>query len=68
MKHTAKSIWLRLDTQLSLRVARDDLNYFAELPPDALEGRTLVARGWLNRRHGRWQMRIRHPAALELSD
>lgn len=68
VKHTAKSIWLTLDTPLALRIAREDSRYFATLAPESLAGRAVVARGWLTRRHGRWQMRIRHPAALELRD
>lgn len=66
-----KSIWLNLDGPVAVRIAREDLHWFggaAEL--QALQGRTVVVRGWLrphNYNNG-VMLRVRHPAALQVLD
>lgn len=56
--------WLELDG-LTLRLAKDDLAYFDELDPHALDGRRLRARGWIYRVRGEARMNLRHPTAVE---
>lgn len=63
-----KSIWLTLEGDVALRIARDDLHYFTT-PPTQLRGRTLTVRGWPHADiRGRLVVRVRHPAALEITD
>ncbi len=61
-----KSVWLNLDRQLALRIARDDMAYFTAYRPDELRGRTVIARGWLSRYKDQAVLRIRHPVALQV--
>lgn len=63
--HSAKSVWLNLEGGVALRIARNDLNYFADLPLERLENQVIVARGWIYAGKRGPTMRIRHPAALE---
>ncbi|NIP72111.1 MAG: hypothetical protein GWO16_03350 [Gammaproteobacteria bacterium] len=64
--NSLRSVWLELEGGLSLRIDRQDLEYF-DLPWLArLKGRSITARGWLYRYRGRPRMRIHHPAVLEL--
>ncbi len=65
VRHSAKSVWLNLEGGVALRIARDDLNYFAALPLERLENQMIVARGWIYPGRRGPVMRIRHPAALE---
>ncbi len=62
----AKSIWLHLTGPLALRIDREDLPYFDSFRPDMLQGRTVVARGWLYTQKDGLRMQVRHPAALEV--
>ena len=63
-----KSVWLNLNERVALRVARQDMAYFTEYKPEALQGRKIVARGWLSRYQDQQVMRLRHPSALEFVD
>lgn len=59
------NLWLKLSSELSLFIRKSDRAYFQEPDPAVWVGRDVVARGWLRRHRGRWQMTIRHPVALE---
>ncbi|MDP1708605.1 MAG: thermonuclease family protein [Gammaproteobacteria bacterium] len=62
------SVWLALEGNVALRIARDDLHYFST-PPEQWRGRTLTVRGWPHAdTTGRLVIRVRHPAALEIAD
>lgn len=61
-----RSIWLNLAGPLAVRIDREDLPYFQTFRPDALRGRTVIARGWLYEEKGELRMQVRHPAALEV--
>lgn len=61
-----KSIWLHLTGPLALRIDRKDLPYFDAYRPDMLQGKTVIARGWLHAHKGGLRMQIRHPTALEV--
>ncbi len=63
--HSAKSVWLNLEGGVALRIARGDLNYFADLPLERLQGQVILARGWIYPGQRGPAMRIRHPVALE---
>ncbi len=63
-----KSVWLNLSQRVALRVARDDMAYFTHYRPEQLQGRTVIARGWLSRYKDQQIIRVRHPASLELLD
>ena len=63
---TAKSVWLNLNGNVSLRIDRRDFLYFRNFDFDDLGGRRLVARGWLYQYKGRTQMAVRHPDSLEI--
>lgn len=56
--------WLELDG-LTLRLAKEDLAYFDQLDPGALEGRRIRIRGWIYRVRGEARMNLRHPDAVE---
>lgn len=56
--------WLELDG-LTLRLDRDDLAYFDDLEPEALDGRRIRVRGWIYRVRGEARMNLRHPDSIE---
>jgi endonuclease YncB( thermonuclease family) len=63
---TPKSLTLTLDAVVEVFIAGADLRYFEDYDPGALSGRRVTVRGWVHPRHGRPQLRVRHPAALDL--
>ncbi|MFO7602940.1 MAG: thermonuclease family protein [Gammaproteobacteria bacterium] len=65
---TRKSLWLELSPQFSVRIAKEDMQYFSGQNPYNWQHRDIEVRGWLNYHKGRLQMRIRHPAAVRLID
>lgn len=60
------SVWLELVGPVALRISHQDRENFPDWNMGALVGRRVVARGWPVRREGKWRMRVRHPAALEI--
>ncbi|MEJ2345634.1 MAG: thermonuclease family protein [Gammaproteobacteria bacterium] len=65
---TGRSVWLDLAGGMALRIARPDLHYFPPGNWTMLKGKMVLARGWVHWYHGRPQMRIRHPAALQIEN
>lgn len=65
---TRKSLWLVLSPQFSIRIARDDLQYFDQRSPYHWVKQKIEVRGWVNFHQGRLQIRVRHPAAIRLID
>lgn len=65
---TRRSVWLNLEGGMSLRIAREDWQYFPDFPNQdwsQWQGRDIEARGWLYRRGDRWRLRIRHPQNIK---
>lgn len=60
------SIWLNLRGRLAIRIDRKELHRFPHGDFSNLEGRKLIARGWVYQRKDELRMRIRHPSNLEL--
>ncbi len=63
IKYTHKSVYLQLDGQFSIRISKDNLQYFGDL--DALKGRQIEARGWVRRYKQGFTMLIRHSSAIK---
>lgn len=66
IEHARRAVWLHLGKALVLRVAREDLPYLRPVDVDALLGKEVIARGWLDRRRdgpGLF-MELRHSSAL----
>lgn len=65
-KHT---LWLNLEGRVAVKIAEEDFRYFAIESWEALAGREIEVRGWLNPRDdGSRRLRLRHPAALVILD
>ncbi len=62
------SVWLNLTQRMALRIDKRDLDQFQAYSPRALKGKRLEARGMVRPWRGRLRMRIRHPAALSVTD
>lgn len=65
---TKKSLWLELSPHFSIRIAHDDLEYFKQHRPEHWEKKKIEVRGWVNSHKGRLNMRIKHPAAIQIID
>lgn len=63
---TAKSVWLNLSGNVSLRIDLRDWPNFKNFDYDGLQGQRVIARGWLYQYKGRMQMGVRHPDSLEI--
>jgi len=61
-----RSIWITLDGEFALRVAKKDLEYFESVNFDQYVGRKIIARGWVYPYRGKPVMQIRHPFSLQL--
>ncbi len=59
-------IWLRLSDKLALRIEKRDLKYFASATLERLTGKTVIAKGWMFPYRDELNLRLRHPAALEI--
>ena len=60
------AIWLNLENNMTIRIARDDLKYFDSFHLNHLEGKQLAVRGWLYFQNGEYRMRIRHPVDIDI--
>jgi len=66
LSRSRKSIWLKLDGSVDLRIARRDLPYFDRQNFARYVGQRVVARGWLHPYRDHTVLRIRYPFALQL--
>ncbi|GAB4255393.1 MAG: thermonuclease family protein [Methylomicrobium sp.] len=64
VKTTRKFVYLTLTDHVDLRLERSNLALFPS--PKSYVGKTLEARGWLNKSKTHFSMLIRHPSALKL--
>ncbi len=62
------SLWLNLTRRVAVRIDKADLELFRRYSPRTLGGQRVEARGFVQARRGRLQMRIRHPDALVVID
>ncbi|MFZ5492645.1 MAG: thermonuclease family protein [Pseudomonadota bacterium] len=60
-------VLLKLDQRVQLRIARADWSAFTPADHLAWRGRTVLARGKIQSRNGRPQLRLWHPSQIELS-
>lgn len=61
-----KSLWLNLNDHVAFRIDNDDLHHFDTAGLTHMEGRHVVARGWIYARKDKLVMRIKHPSAIQL--
>lgn len=69
-----KSLWLNFPRRAGegdregpvVRVARKDLAKFDDWQPELLQGKTIIARGWMYPYKKQQVMRVRHPANIEI--
>lgn len=64
VKHTRKSILIKLSERMAVRVAQDDMPLFATFDFTHLTGKNLEVRGYVHTYKDKLQMRIRHPADI----
>jgi endonuclease YncB( thermonuclease family) len=64
IKYTHKNVYLQLDGQFSIRISKDNLQYFANL--DALKELQIEARGWVRRYKQGFTMLVRHSSAIKV--
>jgi endonuclease YncB( thermonuclease family) len=60
------NLWLNMGRDFSIRIQKDDLQYFKRYEPASLKGRFVTVQGWLQKRKGQYRMQLRHPLALTL--
>lgn len=63
-----KSVWLDLGEGTAIRIRRRDLQYFDDLPIEALQGRSIRVRGWFAFYNNKLRVTIGHPSMLEVMD
>lgn len=62
-----KSVWLNLSGRLSLRIAKSDMLYFRNRPPQSYIKKYVLVRGWIHPgKQGSLLMRLRHPTDIEI--
>jgi endonuclease YncB( thermonuclease family) len=66
IRHSRRSTWIDLAGPLSLHISRRDHANFPSRWLEELPGRKVEVRGWLRPQGKRLQMKVQHPAALEL--
>ena len=62
------AFWLKFNDSVALRITQEDLHNFQLDTLENLQGRTVLARGWLTSRKQRMSMRVQHPAAIEIQN
>ena len=60
------SIWIDLDDRFQLQIKRHDLAYFPQKFLQDISGAKLEARGWVQYHGGKYRLRIRHAAAVDI--
>lgn len=61
-----KSVYLKLTSKLSIRIAKKDKRYFSAVHFKGLQGKSVRVRGWLSRSKGRQSIHIRTAYDLQI--
>ncbi|MBT3812597.1 MAG: DUF4124 domain-containing protein [Gammaproteobacteria bacterium] len=64
IKSTAKSRYLKLSDHFDVRIKNEHLQYFDQL--QALKGKKIEARGWVNKYKNGFSMLVKHPGAIKV--
>jgi micrococcal nuclease len=64
IRWSKKYVYLNLTPQVDIRIERKQLGFFADLA--GLRGKTIEARGWINRRKDHYSMLVRHPSSIRM--
>jgi len=64
--HSKKSVWLNFNDQFAVRIARQDMDQFADLDIKQLAGRKAQVRGWVFQSKNKNIIRLRHSSMLEI--
>ncbi|MBM4208565.1 MAG: DUF4124 domain-containing protein [Gammaproteobacteria bacterium] len=64
IRSSRKFVYLEFSPGFQVRIEKQWLGLFPEY--ENYRGKTLEARGWLNKNRGGWSMLIRHPSALKI--
>jgi len=70
IKQNKKAFWLNLSTNrnkpVTLRIYKENLSYFKNVDIEKLEGKSIIAKGWISRHKKHYYITIRHPSALQI--
>ncbi|MBI3773213.1 MAG: thermonuclease family protein [Gammaproteobacteria bacterium] len=62
-----RDMYLEFPGSVVARIESRDLRFFKDKwQPEQLRGKTLRVRGWMSRKEGKLQMRLQHPATVEI--
>lgn len=62
-----RDVYLEFPGPVVARIDAKDLRFFKDKwAPEQLRGKTLRVRGWMSRKSGQLQMRLQHPATVEV--
>lgn len=64
IRWSKKYVYLNLTPQVDIRIERKQLGLFSDLA--GLRGKTIEARGWINRRKDHYSMLVRHPSSIKM--
>jgi len=64
IKHTKKNVYLKMSDNFKLKIKKEFLPYFS--PIDALKGKKIEVRGWVNKNKQQYSMQVMHPSALKI--
>jgi len=64
IKYTRKSVYLLMSKTFKLRIKKQFLHFFGNI--DELKGKTIEARGWVNKSKNQMLMHIKHPSVLKV--
>ncbi|MBS3951956.1 MAG: thermonuclease family protein [Methylomicrobium sp.] len=64
IRWSKKYVYVNLTPQVDLRIERKQLGLFSDLA--GLRGKTIEARGWINRRKDHYSMLVRHPSSIRM--
>jgi endonuclease YncB( thermonuclease family) len=60
------NLWLNFGDKLAVRIAKDDLIYFSQLPPATLLNKTIETSGWVYTAKGQKRLRVYHPSVIHV--
>jgi endonuclease YncB( thermonuclease family) len=64
---TRRNFWLKFNDTVALRISHKDIHKFQRADLKALEGKTVIARGWMFKYKKRLTMSVSHPAAIAVN-
>jgi len=66
VSQSSKHVMMHIEPNLTLKIRKKHLRFFKSFSPKNLQGKSIIATGWLSAKQKAFSMYVKHPSAIEI--